>query len=206
VADAVRLPFDFDVPSDTRHWFNHLLVSPDGSRFVVLHRWLVDKGRRTRMLSVKPDGSDLRVLIGTGWVSHFIWRDPAHVLAYSKTSYEAPKWGFYLWEDKPRGAVEPVGLAVMTGDGHCNYLPGNRWILNDTYPDRNRDQHVYLYNVAEGRRVPLGAFQLPREYTGEWRCDTHPRISPDGRTAAIDSPHTGQGRQVHLLDLSRFAG
>ena len=26
---------------------------------------------------------------------------------------------------------------IMTGNGHCTYLPGNRWILNDTYPDRS---------------------------------------------------------------------
>ena len=70
---------------------------------------------------------------------------------------------------------------MMTVNGHCTYLPGNRWILNDTYPDKQRDQHPYLYDVATGRRVPLGHFRSPPEYTGEWRCDTHPRFSPDGR-------------------------
>jgi hypothetical protein len=38
------------------------------------------------------------------------------------------------------------------------------------------------------------------------RRDTHPRISPDGRTVAIDSPHSGEGRQLHVIDLTAFVG
>ena len=89
----------------------------------------------------------------------------------------------------------------MPENGHCSYLPGQSWILNDTYPDRQRKQHVYLYNVASGRRVPLGDFLLPGDYKGEWRCDTHPRFSPDGQNVVIDSPHAGQGRQLYLIDI-----
>ena len=95
-----------------------------------------------------------------------------------------------------------VGDGVMTVNGHCTYLPGNRWILNDTYPDKERNQHLYLYEVATNRRVPLGHFRSPPEYAGEWRCDTHPRFSPDGRMVAIDSPHGGNGRQLYLIELS----
>ncbi len=69
----------------------------------------------------------------------------------------------------------------MTVNGHCTYLPGNQWILNDTYPDSDRNQHLYLYHVESGRRVPLGSFHAPEAYRGEWRCDLHPRSSPDGR-------------------------
>jgi len=60
--------------------------------------------------------------------------------------------------------------------------------------------------VATQRRVPLGGFHLPKEYSGEWRCDTHPRFSRDGRSVVIDSPHTGQGRQLHLIDISGVVG
>ena len=92
----------------------------------------------------------------------------------------------------------------MTVNGHCTYLPGNRWILNDTYPDRERNQNVYLYQVATGRRVPLGHFRSPEAYTGEWRCDTHPRFSPDGRKVVIDSAHGGEGRQLYLIDIAKI--
>ena len=93
----------------------------------------------------------------------------------------------------------------MTQNGHNTYLPraDKEWVLNDTYPiGVHREQTVYLYHVPSGRRVVLGRFHSPREYRKEWRCDLHPRASRDGRTIAIDSPHTGGGRQVHLIDIS----
>jgi Tol biopolymer transport system component len=107
---------------------------------------------------------------------------------------------FYLYKDKTE-QVEAVGPDVMTVNGHCTYLPGGKYILNDAYPDKSRNQSVYLYEIATGKRIPLGSFHSPAEYSGEWRCDTHPRYSPDGRKVVIDSPHGGNGRQMYLIDL-----
>jgi Tol biopolymer transport system component len=97
----------------------------------------------------------------------------------------------------------------MTENGHCSYLPGNEWILNDTYPggahlEGEREQGLYLYQVASGTTVSLGRFHTAPEYTGEWRCDLHPRFSPDGRSVVIDSVHAGHGRQMYLLDVSEI--
>ena len=157
------------------------------------------------MLTAAADGSDIRVIDHSGRTSHFIWRDPGHILAWSW--HESHGSAFYLFEDKQDGKVEIVGEGVMPANGHCTYLPGNKWILNDTYPQgRERLQKPYLYEVATGRHVPLGSFHLPAEYRGEWRCDTHPRFSPDGRSVVIDSPHEGKGRQLYLIDISKIVG
>ncbi len=202
------------IPADTRrvkHYFNHLLFNTDGSRFIFLHRWrpLDNVGYRsvggfgTRMLTATPDGKDIRVVDPYGKTSHFIWRDASHILAWAWH----PSHGnaFYLYEDGT-DRVEAVARKAMPRNGHCTYLPGNEWILNDTYPDKDRKQQVYLYHVATGRKVPLGGFYLPREYSGEWRCDTHPRFSPDGKSVVIDSPHGGNGRQMYLIDISGIVG
>jgi hypothetical protein len=209
IADVAKIPNPHDDLTGAKHYFNHLLFNPDGSRFIFLHRWRI-KGKggfSTRMLTAKPDGSDIRVVDDYGRTSHFIWRDTSHILAWAWH----PSHGnaFYLYEDGTR-KVEAVGMGTMTQNGHCSYLPtsrmaglrANKWILNDTYPDKERKQHVYLYNIATGRKVPLGSFHLPPQYKGEWRCDTHPRFSPDGRSVIIDSPHEGNGRQMYLIDIS----
>ena len=154
------------------------------------------------MLTAAPDGSDIRMVDPYGKTSHFIWRDPHHILAWAW--HPSHGSAFYLFEDKTGGKVEVVGKDVMTVNGHCTYLPGNEWILNDTYPQGpQRLQKPYLYHVASGRKVPLGDFHLPAAYRGEWRCDTHPRCSENGTKVAIDSPHEG-GRQVQLLDIKEL--
>jgi hypothetical protein len=218
LAEVAALPYsraDLSAPRSVgaaKHYFNHLLYNTDGSRLEFLHRWRLPErpGFGTRMLTAAPDGNgpqgrDLRVLDDYGHTSHFIWRDPGHILAWAyHPSYE---WAFYLYEDAPgrpeAGPTAPavVGKGVMTVNGHCTYLPGNEWILNDTYPDPERRQHLYLYHVASGERVPLGSFYAPEAYQGEWRCDLHPRSSPDGRRVAIDSAHEGRGRQLYLVDI-----
>lgn len=212
LADIVKIPFGGRTLEQNWSWFNHLLINPDGTRFIFLHRWRADVGTAesrartgfvTRLFTANLDGSGLYVLDPSGNTSHFIWRDPNHVCAWTKP--EGRKAAFYLFEDQTRN-VQIVGEGVMPINGHNTYVPignGLEWILNDTYPDRARRQTPYLVHLPSGRRVDLGHFYLPPEYQGEWRCDLHPRCSRDGHTVAIDSPHGGQGRQVWLLDISQ---
>lgn len=202
VADAAAVPYPGGYSNNAKHWFNHLLISPDGARFIFLHRWRGDKEGKsfsTRLFTANAQGKELYVTDPHGKTSHFIWRDPQHILAWAWHPSKGEK--FYLYKDRT-DQVEVVGPDVMTVNGHCTYLnrDNNRWILNDTYPDKERNQNVYLYDVQTGVRRPLGSFYAPPEYTGEWRCDTHPRSSPDGRRVVIDSAHNG-GRQMYLIEL-----
>jgi len=200
IAGASKVPFRNDDWRDAKQWFNHLLYSTDGKRFIFLHRWrgkAQGQGFATRMFTASAEGKDLFVLDPYGKTSHFIWRDPRHVLAWAWHPSKNDR--FYLFEDRTEN-VEAIAPDIMTVNGHCTYLPGNRWILNDTYPDKQRNQNVYLYDTETARRIWLGHFHSPKEYTGEWRCDTHPRFSPDGKKVVIDSAHDGNGRQMHLID------
>ncbi|MHC4878274.1 MAG: hypothetical protein ACYTGL_17625 [Planctomycetota bacterium] len=214
LADAASIDHNGQSLKDKWNYFNHLLINPDGTRFIVLHRWRHSTGSgpdaqptggfTTRMFTVAMDGSERYILDPSGHTSHFIWRDPQHVCAWTKPA--GRKAAFYLFKDQTP-QVDIVGDGVMTINGHNTYVPGtdNEWILNDTYPHPvTRHQRPYLFHVPSGRRVELGVFRSPLAYIGEWRCDTHPRSSNDGRTVAIDSPHTGKGRQVHLIDIGNI--
>ncbi len=207
LADLAAMPHFGEKLTDYWNYVNHLLVSPSGERFIFLHRLrkTLESGFITRMFTAKLDGSDLYMLDPSGYTSHFIWRDPQHICAWTKP--QGKKAAFYLFKDKT-DEIEIVGDGVMPVNGHNTYLLiGDRqWILNDTYPDAKRQQTPYLYHVPTRRRIELGHFYSPPPYKGEWRCDTHPRCSNDGRTVAIDSPHGGHGRQVWLLDVSEIVG
>lgn len=210
-ADAAKIPFtgqpELAFTPESKHWFNHLLVNTNGTRFFFLHRWTLPgkRGFFTRAFTAKPDGSDLYQLIPTGKVSHFVWRDAKHITAYAGHP-PTNDWKFCIFEDKTRN-VEVIGEGILKGDGHITHVPGTRhqWVLNDTYPDKQRLQHVHLFHIPTKRRVELGHFLLPKEYTGEWRCDTHPCCSRDGKSVIFDSAHNG-GRQVYLIDIRGIVG
>jgi hypothetical protein len=138
----------------------------------------------------------------SGKTSHFIWKDPKHITAWTRPL--GKENGFWEFEDKTTN-IRHVGKGVMIVNGHNTFLPGtnNKWILNDTYPQGEaREQISYLYNEQKNERIDLGRFHEPKIYNGEWRCDTHPRASNDGKMICIDSTHGGNGRQMYLIDIS----
>jgi hypothetical protein len=186
------------------HWVNHLQFNPGGSRFVFLHRWKkpLDRSWQTRMLTAKPDGSDLRIAFDDGMVSHFDWRDDTTILAWARTKKDGNK--FYT-VDVLTGEAEVIGHDILTQDGHCSYSPDRKWILNDTYPDKNRMQWLMLYKVATGRRYDLNQFHSPKAFVGPYRCDLHPRWNRDGTQVCIDGCHDAQ-RQVYILDVAELIG
>lgn len=119
------------------HWVNHLQYNPSGSRFIFLHRWKQPDQRswQTRLFTAKADGSDIRLHMDDGMTSHFDWRDDDTILAWARTKAHGDR--FYLIDvgDKP---PEVVGEGILTRDGHCSYSPDRRWILDDTYPDKDQ--------------------------------------------------------------------
>ncbi len=202
IAEVAAIPYPHGNISPARHYFNHLLFNTNGTRFIFLHRWRFGDGPfHTRMLTAAIDGSNLHVVDDYGQMSHFIWRDPHTILGWAYHPSNNNK--FYLYRDLSHNEPEVIGETIMTVNGHCTYLPGNEWILNDNYPGKeNRNQIPYLYHVASGKRIDLGVFPSPPEYTGEWRCDLHPRFSHDGKTIFIDSAHGGTGRQMYGIDIA----
>ena len=203
IAQVAAIPDPHRDLSEAKHYFNHLLFNTDGSRFIFLHRcrW-GESGLHTRMMTAAADGSDIYGVGQYGYTSHFIWRDPEHILAWAR--HPSHEDAFYVFQDGTQ-EVEVIGKGVMKVDGHCTYLADTNWILIDTYPVPRGDgkvQELYLYNVESGQRHELGEFGAAPEYAGEWRCDLHPRSSPDGSLITIDSAHGGNGRQIHLMDIS----
>jgi len=182
------------------HWFNHLQFNPAGTRFIFLHRWRSPEGRRrvTRLFTANHDGSEIAYLGREGMVSHFDWRDDDHILAWSRYGGEDH---YHLYEDRSDW-VEVIGADVLDCDGHCSYSPDRRWILTDTYPDRERwERTLILYHPSTNMRVNIGRFYSLLRIGGEIRCDLHPRWNRDGRQVCIDSIHEGE-RQMYGVDVS----
>ena len=184
---------------DAEHWFNHIQINTEGTRFAVLHRWRPAGAQswETRTLTANPDGADLYILSDDGYWSHYDWFSRDKIVAHA--SRQSVK-RYYLFTDRTDKA-ETIGEGVLSTDGHCSFSPDRKWLLTDTYPDKERKRTLILYRMADGRRVDIGRFFAPPQIDGPMRCDLHPRWSRDGRRVSLDSAHEGS-RQVYVLDVS----
>lgn len=181
------------------HWFNHLQFNPDGTRFIFLHRWRTEdwKIRDTRFYTANPDGTDIYCLNDDDMTSHFDWYSPQKAFAWARRHGRGDH--YYMFTDRTE-EIEPVGEGILTTDGHCSFSPDRRWLLTDTYPDREHKRTLILYDMVEKRRVDLGRFLSPPVPFNEIRCDLHPRWSRDGRQVCFDSVHEGS-RQMYVVDV-----
>ncbi len=212
LAEMAALPHLGEPVDNYWHWFNHLLISPDSKRMLFLNRWRHKVKEQdgvpttefiTRMVTMDTaTGKNRYVIDPSGNTSHIIWDGPERILAWTKPV--GKEWGFWLMEDKTQNS-EHIGAEAMTVNGHNTYIPhtNNEWVLNDTYPDANRMQTLYLYHIPTKRRVILGKFLSPPQYKGEYRCDLHPRSNQQGTQVFFDSTHEKLGRQIYKVDIGK---
>lgn len=191
-----------------QHWFNHVMISPMGSRLMFLHRWKTGQGRhRTRLFTCTPGGSDLFLLNRGPMVSHSDWRDEEHFISFC--NYITPEWAYYVHTDKTQLA-EVIGAEVFDPgrDGHCHYYPrgDKRWFVTDTYPNASEsksdswEHDLILYDTRTDTRVDVGRFASLPHYEGEIRCDFHARWDSSGRRLSFDSIHEGH-RGIYVMDV-----
>jgi hypothetical protein len=179
------------------HTVNHIMIAPDGHRFMAIHRWYQHGRRFDRLvLGTTRDTTASRVLID-GMVSHCFWLDPGRILGYLR----APGRGDGYWIiDVDTGDVSPLPLNALAGHGDGHPHVRGDWLITDTYPDKARMQHLLYCNWKTGETRKLGEFFHGFEYADETRCDLHPRLSADGSKVYFDSVFTGL-RQHYCMDL-----
>lgn len=140
-------------PALGEHYFTHIQISPDGRRFVFMHRCSLPSGALINSFVVaNTDGSDARILLDDK-MSHFDWPDNDHVVIWCrkntaikklkeskllnvaralyrvsrKIRLKAVRQGLYNESfrqlDVNDGSSVPVGKGVLTEDGHPQINP-----------------------------------------------------------------------------------
>lgn len=185
---------------------NHITFNTNGTRFLFLARWVParGKGHLTALLTANADGSGLRCLSPYTLQSHYHWRDDLRFVMFG----DGPRGRqLYVYEDAPEQDVEPevIDAGYFTSDGHCSYSPDRRWMLYDSYPDKNSMRHLYVYDLTRKRGVTLGSYYAPPHIAGDIRCDLHPRWNRAGTAISFDSAHEGR-RHVYSMDLREVLG
>ncbi|MBU0528981.1 hypothetical protein KKF86_04395 [bacterium] len=177
-------------PNDAYHYFTHCLFAPAGKRFAFYHRWLEKNNQTwTRLFTCNIDGSDIFKFDFSNVITHLAWKDDKHLLAYGYKKSVGDH--YYLLEDKTNNC-NIIGKNIFTSDGHPQFAPDQENFITDTYPDRLRRQYLISYNVNLNKRDDLVILRSPISYTGDVRCDLHPRWDRIGKSVAFDSSHTGK--------------
>lgn len=185
-----------DTMADAEHKVNHLMISPDGQRFMVLHRWF-QKGRKfTRLVTCSMDGTGLYNLSDDDFVSHCCWKNSKEILAYLNKR-DGGK-GYYLLKDKTPVYTKLWSQLVM--DGHPSYSYDGEYAVTDTYPDRRRLQSLYI--MKGNAVVRIARFFSPFKYSEDTRCDLHPRWSRDGKLICVDASFDGR-RAVYVVNTEK---
>jgi hypothetical protein len=138
------------------HYFTHIQISPDGQRFVFMHRcFLKSGGLVNHFVVAHTDGTGVRVLLDDK-MSHFDWKDNQHVIVWCrknnsikrlkeskllavarllyrlsrKIRINAVRQGIYnecfREIDVTTGEAKAVGKGVLPEDGHPQMHPQNR--------------------------------------------------------------------------------
>lgn len=183
------------------HKVNHLMISPSGKRFMVLHRWFQKGRKHTRLVTVNVDGTELYNLSDDVFVSHCYWKNDDEILAFLRKKETGDY--YYLMKDKTR--EYKLYWPKLNTDGHCSYSPDGRYIITDTYPNRKRLASVYLCSEKgdmNGLCERIARVFAPFKYDNDCRCDLHPRWNRTGTKICIDSVHEGK-RGLYVISLGR---
>ncbi|MGK7297308.1 MAG: hypothetical protein ACNS61_16045 [Candidatus Wenzhouxiangella sp. M2_3B_020] len=180
-------------------WFNHVKISPDGSRFTVKLRWrdrALEVGWNGRMgvsLTCGTDGSNLAYLQHA--TSHVMWWSSS-ILYYWHELTRALKF----IKDSSAGGIElgPVMPGNFEQNVHIRHVPDRPFEVIYDLPYRETVELKEL-SLETGRVAHIASFpnHLPKH--GPFRCDLHPVPAEDGHRVIVTSLQDG-GRQIYALE------
>ncbi len=198
---AVFLPREEMKEDGAIHKVNHLMISPNGKRFMVLYRWFCGQRKYTRLITCNTDGSDMYLLSDDDMVSHCYWKNDEEIIAFERKRESGT--GYYLMKDKTQKYKHL--WPELINDGHPSYCPTDAsLVVTDTYPDSKRMTEVKVLRDtdAEGKDVKVIARVFaPFKYDNDTRCDLHPRWSRDGKKICFDAVFEGH-RGLYVVNVN----
>ena len=226
---------DFD---KARHWLEHIMISPSGTRFVFLHRFSYGSAYETRICIADIDGNNLQLVDGwkKNFWSHIGWRTDDSFVVYSvkRNSFQAsyakgvqkaksnkslmtivnkavhtiipkalkdflkPKEKGYELFQLINGRFEMVEFyqgELLNIDGHPSFTKDGRYMITDSYPDKNGFQRLIIYDTETKKGVQVALFEAPLSGNPA-SCDLHPKLSSDNMFIAVDTACNGKHQMM----------
>jgi len=93
---------------------------------------------------------------------------------------------------------------LLKEDGHPQISPNQKYLITDTYANKEKYHKLLLYDLTKSNIYILGEFKLD-DYLidNNLKYDLHPRWDNSGNLICIDSSHDGS-RQTYILNIEKF--
>ena len=186
INDVIRLDEQPDF-AQAKHWLEHIMISPSGTRFVFLHRFSYGNAYETRICIANIDGSGLQLI--DGWKSnlwsHFGWKGDDAFVIYSvkRNSFQAS-----------------YAKGVQKAKNTFSIMSIVNWVVHTIIPKKIKDylkpneKYYALYEYKDG------AFVFTDRYEGKLlSIDGHPSFTKDGRYMITDSYPDENGEQRLII-------
>ena len=106
--------------------------------------------------------------------------------------------GYFIVDVNGR-KLEKIRELANLNDGHPTRKFGD-FLITDTYPDKNLEQRIFLYNFSDNSLQLLFEDRV-QTADGINRCDFHPRLSPCEKLLSFDLHKNAELRAVAVLNL-----
>lgn len=182
--------FNFETRKEmvnAEHKVNHIMISPNGKRFMVLHRWYHGSRKYTRLVTCNIDGTEMYNLSDDDMVSHCYWKNDEEIIAFEKKLKIGN--GYFLMKDKTNEFKH--FWPFISNDGHPSYSPDKTKIVIDSYPNSKRISTIKIMNENREEKIIAKVFS-PFRYDNDLRCDLHPRWDRVGAKICFDSVYEGK--------------
>lgn len=175
-------PYDCD-------YINHLSYAPDGQHFLFFYIRVIKQKRVTYLFVASADGSGLKHIAAGYSPSHYAWRDDGMLLLTAQK--RETKLMKYLLVDAKANSNICINHNGLDVDGHPTFINSSVFI-SDTYPSRLGHQTLFTDSINRAERQEIASFYLPPSFSGEKRCDLHPRLSHCKKFVCVDIIRDGR--------------
>lgn len=173
IESAIQMINADNCASISNAYFNHLLISPSGDKFIFLLRHGDGKSKKHYLFMYGIKDRLMNLLISNQIISHYTWMNNNEVLFWGIVNGV----GGYFIVDTNFAKISTT--LIHLPDGHPS-IKSDSLIYTDTYPDKKCIRRFYVADISTGITKLLAEVYEPPIYQKETRCDLHPT------TASID--------------------
>lgn len=177
------------------HKVNHIMISPNNDKFMVIHRWIKGNKKYSRLVTCNIKSKKLFNLSDDNMVSHCYWKNNNEIIGFLNKKNDGN--GYYLMIDNDTKYSKIKD--DITNDGHPSYSFSGKYILTDSYPNKNRIQTLRI--LSDNEIFNIAKVFAPFKYDNDTRCDLHPRWSRDDKNVCFDGCFNGR-RRLYIINVS----